>query len=169
MIPTRLIRRNITRLAFIIPVFWFTYFILSLYINDLSDSGNDVLFYNKENVVESKLVVKDLIHSNNLLDKSINKNTIFDESKLVRQIHIGVNKSDVIENRVNAKPIEHSEAEEVRETLEHDDEISNDDEHGEKDVSEKEEEKAVLLAPNHPEKQLIDPNAPGKKIVKSFI
>ena len=169
MLPTRLIRRNLTRAAFVIPVFWFIYFLISLYLDDLANSDNGGLDLSKKNLLKSKSkTVKVPIHTNisqlvKQHDTFLNKIDRFRKAKL-KQAEI--DNSDIKDVK-KSKPKEDliKEGKEPVHVNVHNEEDRNDG--GDKQDMEN-KGKAVLAPPNHPEKQLIDPNAPGKGLLETF-
>ena len=163
MLPTRLIRRNLTRAAFVIPVLWFTYFLISLYLDDLANSDNGGLDLSKKNLLKSKLkTVRVPIHSN--------------ISQLVKQHDIFRDKIDRFRKaKLKQAEIDNSDIKDVKKSKPKEDLIKVGKEPVDENVNNKKDRndrgdsedvedkgKAVLAPPNHPEKQLIDPNAPGK-------
>ena len=167
MLPTRLIRRYVTRLVFIIPVIWFSFFVLSFYFDD-TDTENRDLSYNKRNIDR----IQDTnLNEFNLENKQVKKlgnvNTVLNDKP--KETNIQEKGRESIKLKVTIKEekkeVDEKENVDTNEDPNRDaaDEKGDDQQADVNDISEKsKDKKPVLAAPNHPEKPLIDPNAPGK-------
>ena len=169
MLPTRLIRRNLTRAAFVIPVFWFTYFLISLYLDDLANTDNSGLDLSKKNLLKSKSkTVKVSIHTN--ISQLVKQHDTFrDKIDRFRKAKLKQAEIDNSDIKVVKKSKRQEDLRKEGKELVHDNVNNEEDRNnggGEQDMENK--GKAVLAPPNHPEKQLIDPNAPGKILHETF-
>ena len=155
MIPTRVLRRGVIRLIFIIPVLWFALFLTSFYIDDiLNPYIDDTLNNDKRHMVTNK--------------KNINvHNFIKDISKMdlipVNAHTMPINKAPAMQSKANQKTI--GDQKQTRTTKRHLKSSRNRTRHNDNDVTVIDEtrnkDRQVLAAPNHPKMRLIDPNGPG--------
>ena len=149
MIPTKLIKRGVIRLVFVIPVLWFSFFLLSFYIDDILNSNIDemrtnnkrnIAISNKKNMYLHNFMKGDFKARDNLITGKSTDQLKGNQKEIDNSIQSSVTKRHLISTNITKRHDSEDDTEKGR--------------NGNKD-------RQVLAAPNHPQLRLIDPNAPG--------
>ena len=146
MIPTRLIKRGVIRLVFIIPVLWFALFLISFYVDDISNS-----YVDEPRAKDKRDAIVD--------KKNINVHNLIKEDSKMHNVPVNVQTTTRLKSK--QKNIDHlkqmwttkGQLVSTTNTTRYDDNTETD--------HTRNKDRQVLAAPNHPKMRLIDPNGPG--------
>ena len=180
MISSRIIIRYVKRFVYLIPLFWFLFFLASFYFDDLHHSDTDSILPNKQrNVVKSKADLQAALENGIKVIPPVNKDNVinardnpaerkdieFDKKLKVTAPHVKGQNENVVNvngNLVKEPNVDRGNIVDI--DMDNADNKGQDKAEDDDDDDYDDENKLVIAPPIHADDEPVDPNAPGNHV-----